>query len=394
MALAVAVVSRTPDPAAPSIAPAPVVEIIPAPTPIDDTVAVEFLSSDQLPTSETSPPIDESPPAPSPLPAIATTTRSMTEVGHAAASEPTTTTNEPPTTTSEPGPSRNRYMDMRRNQVDLHLPGHQWDDSDWVPAGTDAQQPITSGRLKPNGTGSQTNEGQLVATVDADGNVKFGNKKNFHAHIALPNAHELGDMLQGWYYDENKPVGTLAPPHPPEDLQMGNGDVVSVAHEGIAIVPPGPGGPSKISDDGTIPVLGGGFDVTDAFMRRHGQDPYASQKLAYLDATRDERVEIGMKHRAEQLSHVAQLVQKSLAQVWALPDLAAKKQALFEMWDECVESGSEEMVGAGIQARHLVIGFIRARLPAGSRDAFITNEIAALNRQKQSKATFAPYDSP
>ena len=40
----------------------------------------------------------------------------------------------------------------------------------------------------------------------------------------------------------------------------------------------------------------------------------------------------------------------------------------------------------------MVIGVIRARIPSGSADAFSADEIAAHNKTKQSKATFAPYD--
>jgi hypothetical protein len=391
--IAVVFVTHTPEPLPPTSS-APVVELIPATSrPVDDTVAVEFLSSEQLPTEQS--------PVPPPLPAISTGTRSMTEVGHpaspASTAEPIATTTEPGTaepTTSEPsGPSRNRYLDMRRNQVDLHLPGHDFDNSDWVPKGTDAQQPIESGRLKQNGAGFQSHEGQVIATVAPDGTVKLGSQKNFHAHVALPSAHELGDVLQAWYYDPNKPVGTLAPEHPPEDLQMGNGEVVSVPAHGPAVEIPGAHGPSKISDDGTVPILGGSFDVTDAFMRRHGQDPYASAKLAYLDSTRDERVQIGLKHKSEQLSHVAELMQKNLVRAWSIPDLAARKQALFEMWDECIEGGgAEEMQAASTQARNLVVAFIRSRLPAGSANAFTASELIAFNRTKQSKAAFSPYE--
>jgi hypothetical protein len=135
------------------------------------------------------------------------------------------------------------------------------------------------------------------------------------------------------------------------------------------------------------------FDITDAFMRRHKIDPYASRKLKFLDATRDERVRIGARYKQEQLARTPELVQRNLERLWATEtDLRARKQGLFELWDDAAETGSERMVAAGDAARRAVIGFIRGRLPADSADAFTAAELAACNARKQSRATFAPYD--
>ena len=135
------------------------------------------------------------------------------------------------------------------------------------------------------------------------------------------------------------------------------------------------------------------FDVTDAFMRRNKMDPYASRKLKFLDATRDERVQIGARYKQEQLARTPELVRRNLERLWAsVTDLRARKQGLFELWDDAAESGSERMIAAGDAARLAVIGFIRGHLPAGSADAFTVAELAACNARKQSRATFAPYD--
>jgi len=142
-----------------------------------------------------------------------------------------------------------------------------------------------------------------------------------------------------------------------------------------------------------VPVLAGGFDTTDWLMRRHGQDPYASKKLAFLDSTRDERVQIGNRHRAEQLKQSPQLVQRNLDALWsATPDPDARKRALFELWDECAETGDPPLVAAGQAARRLVIGFIRGHLPAGGAGAFTPAELAGFARAKRSTAAFAPYE--
>src|SRR5689334_3579867 len=114
-----------------------------------------------------------------------------------------------------------------------------------------------------------------------------------------------------------------------------------------------------------IPVVGGTFDPTDWLMRRRGEDPYAAKKLALLDATRAERVRLGRDHRTRQLALTPQIVQRSLAAVAALTDARARKHALFELWDDCAETGEPAVVAGGEAARRLVIAFIRSHLPAG-----------------------------
>jgi hypothetical protein len=271
-----------------------------------------------------------------------------------------------------------------------------WDDLEHVPQGTTPEKDISTGKLAPDGGGThKSDQGPFTAKVDKDGTVKLKDKKNFNIHLTLPSAKDIGDMFQAWYYDPNKPVGTLGPPNVPkrrpnltrEDVsgaeRLGNDDSAVNGQE----KDPQPG------DGGGIPIAGGGFDITDAFMRRHGTDPYASKKLAFLDSTRDERVQIGTKYKTQQLAQVAQIVKKNLDRVWrATRDPQQRKQALFEMWDECVEAGSAEVVQAANTARKMIVGFMRANFPAGSEHEFTTTEIAACNRAKQSSATFSPYE--
>lgn len=154
-------------------------------------------------------------------------------------------------------------------------------------------------------------------------------------------------------------------------------------------------GTAKIEDKANVQrkgLLGGSFDATDAIMRSQGVDPYASYKLKVLDETREERVAIGKRYRTQQLARSRQLVQKHLVALWSsAPDLAARKQALFELWDDCAETGSDELVAAGSAARAHVVGFIRSKLPAGGADAFTREELVRFNGRRKSRAAFAPY---
>lgn len=137
--------------------------------------------------------------------------------------------------------------------------------------------------------------------------------------------------------------------------------------------------------------LGLTFDVNDALMRNHGQDPYASNKRRFLDQTRDERYEIGKVYKHHQLAQSAALMQKNVDYLWAKKsDLAARKQGLFDLWDECAETGDADVVDGGRAARELVVGIIRARLTGAS--AYTPDELATLNAHRHAKSTFAPYD--
>ena len=141
---------------------------------------------------------------------------------------------------------------------------------------------------------------------------------------------------------------------------------------------------AKVEKDGTVHFkdkknlriegFGGRFDTTDWMMRRHGMDPYASEKLAMLDRTRDQRVEIGKAYR--------------LARLWATTqDVAARKELVFALWDECAETGDEDLVSGGAGARELLLRFVQVKLPG----AYTADELAKLNAHRHSKAMFDPY---
>lgn len=144
---------------------------------------------------------------------------------------------------------------------------------------------------------------------------------------------------------------------------------------------------------GPLGLLQIDFDITDAMMRKKKIDPYASRKLAFLDQTRDARVELGRQYRSQVLARTSEIMVQNLELVWAsVTDPAKRKQALFEIWDEVDETGEEEVAAAGAAARAAVIGFIRGRLPSSGPNAFTADEIERLNRKRQSRAAFVPYE--
>jgi hypothetical protein len=147
----------------------------------------------------------------------------------------------------------------------------------------------------------------------------------------------------------------------------------------------------KVEADGTAHIdEKRSYDPTEILMRKYGNDPYAANKLRMLDRTRDERYEIGKQYKERELSKSAVLAQNNLAYLWAhTKSTAERKQALFEMWDECAETGTDALIEGGTAARKMIVGFIRGHLTG--KAAFTPGELAAFNAKKKSKAAFDPY---
>jgi hypothetical protein len=130
------------------------------------------------------------------------------------------------------------------------------------------------------------------------------------------------------------------------------------------------------------------FDITDWMMRRHAMDPYAFDKLGFLDSTREDRYEMGLAFKREQLSHAAGYMLANIERAWASTrDPQARKQLLFELWDEVAEDGMPELVAGGIEARRMLIHVIHDRL---GPDAYSAGELARLNLARTSRAPFDP----
>mgnify|MGYP000036982065 FL=1 len=237
----------------------------------------------------------------------------------------------------------------------------------------------TTGLLRPAGGGAlRADPSGFSMEVHPDGTVALRDAPNLNVHLALPSVRQLGNGLSAWYHGDKGPYGAEGEPTLGKAIQASGGSTTD---------------PDDRSKTVIVPVLAGGFDVTDALMRGHGQDPYAAKKLRMLDATRDERVQLGRRHRAAQLARTGELSHANLEAVWARAgDVAARRRALFTLWDECAEAGEPEVIAAGAAARALIVGFVRARLPAGSAEAYAPDELAGLNRGRQSRAVFAPYD--
>ena len=147
----------------------------------------------------------------------------------------------------------------------------------------------------------------------------------------------------------------------------------------------------EVEPDGTIHIEEKRrYDPTEILMEKFGANPYGANKLRMLDRTRDERYEIGKQYKTRQLAQSAVIAQNNLNYLWArTTNVAERKQGLFEMWDECAETGSEELVAGGTAARHVIVGFIKDKLTGDA--AYTAAELAAFNAKKKSSAAFDPY---
>jgi hypothetical protein len=361
----------------------------PAPTP-DEPVDVALLD-ERVPTPV---PVPVPASAPAVTRAVAPSAPMPASAGSLPQGAAATAAAGAPRPTEAPGapaghrPDRPSLLAMRRGEApSAVLPFGRWDSLDHAPRGTAPVRDPQSGLLHDAGGGSHRSEqGGFDAIVHADGTVALHDNPSFSARLAVPSLGDLGRSAASWYTSDKGPSGKEGDPAMAGQVQVSSGATVAASDPvGTA--------PKEHNPTVIVPVLGGGFEVTDWLMRRHGQDPYAARKLAVLDATRDERVAIGKRHRTAELARTPEIVHRQLEVLWAgTTDLAARKQGLFELWDDCVETGDPEVVAAAGSARRMIIGFLRAHLPAGSPDAYTPAELAALARTRRSQAAFAPYE--
>jgi hypothetical protein len=327
------------------------------------------------------PPITAAPP-PAPGPAAVISTTAGAAAGSAVPPGPETAPPSRPTSS---------LLGMRHGDTPRPvLPVGHWDAIDHVPRGTTPEHDLSTGILHDAGGGAaRSDQGPFIGNVAADGTVKLTDQPNLSVHVALPSPRAIGNGLSAWYNSDKTPG---------QDDDGGPATPLAKSFQASSGATTNRGDRTQPNSNDTkptviVPIIGGGFDVSDWLMRNHGIDPYAAKKLAFLDSTRDERVQRGNRFRADQLAHATQLMKRNLDALWAASlDLATRKRALFELWDECAETGDPGLVEGAQDARRLVIGFIRARLPASGPDAFTADELAALARIRQSKAAFRPYD--
>lgn len=264
-----------------------------------------------------------------------------------------------------------------------------------------------TGKIAPAGREGRIDDVVATFKVHGDGTVDISDEKDIDWKWRVPiptrrsilqGAKELGDDIDAWRKDPYRDTRVGKMQDLPRHLQAVPGLCEDYGDGMCDAVDPETGTLRKpkversLSGDGVIiPIIGGKTDITGYLYRKFAGDPYASRKLKLLDDTRAERVESGAAFRAKRLAKSAELMANNLASLWAgTTDPAARRQALFELWDECVE-GDGEVGAAGERARVMVIAWIGAQLPRGGEGAFSDDDIARLDRKRASHQHFAPY---
>ncbi|MEZ4367496.1 MAG: hypothetical protein R2939_14655 [Kofleriaceae bacterium] len=236
-------------------------------------------------------------------------------------------------------------------------------------------------RSRPGGW-KRTDEGVFVADVAPDGTVRFTDRPNLRWQWKLPTPGSIAHGLASWITD----------PYTQRRRADCDPTLRSLSTECATKVD---AEDDKADHGGVVPVLGATFDVTDAIMRAAGQDPYASRKLDFIDRTEAVRVEMARDHRATTLAATTEQMRRNLRALWrAEPDAERRRRALFEMWDECFEDGTDDEQQAGRDARGQVLAWIRSHAAAGTAAGYADDELRELNARRRSRQVFAPYDTP
>jgi hypothetical protein len=266
-------------------------------------------------------------------------------------------------------------------------------------AGQPLRDPLKkSGKLESQPGGRAViNDRVTTVSIDADGNAHFDDKADIDLHFKLPipkiweienMRRDLGHQLTEWFKDPEAGKRYGRTQDLPRHLQASEGACDSWANT-MCDDPLAPHIEQLVRERKKVQggFFGGMADITAYLHRKYVGDPYASRKLKLLDDTREERIAMGTAHRAQQAVRSAEYMTRNLESLWAREHSPiARRAALFELWDECGEDD------AGMRARVVVIGWIRAKLPAGSADAYTDEELAALEARRTSTVAFAPYE--
>lgn len=209
-------------------------------------------------------------------------------------------------------------------------------------------------------------------------------------------SHPLRALVAGLIGTLSATGAAYAQPAEEQDVWVRQPDGTFSSDQGPYTARIAPDGSATLEDNPNIQpnlfALGASFDVNDAILRSAGQDPYSSAKLRFMDRSRDLRAQMGADYRNWQLSQSDAIMRANIDGMWKrLPTDAERKQALFEMWDECAETGDPALVEAGKVARAALVEVARERL---GPNAFSPQELSAFNARRTSTQRFEPNAAP
>jgi hypothetical protein len=145
--------------------------------------------------------------------------------------------------------------------------------------------------------------------------------------------------------------------------------------------------------------------------RLGGPELHASAKTAFMARTAEVRTQMRIAWTLRLLDDRFNFLNRELTDLWTAPgrEAAARRELLFQRWDECDEAFAVSPEGESIEkaasaidtaraetaekARRLIESFIRRQLPRGSASGYTKAELSDMNRRRRSKQAFEPYNA-
>lgn len=139
-----------------------------------------------------------------------------------------------------------------------------------------------------------------------------------------------------------------------------------------------------------------------------GPERHAAAKAEFLARTAELRTQMTIAWTLRLLDERLKGLNLELFHLWTAPGpAAAKRELLFQRWDECDEAfavrpGGEitaeaasaidtARVETAEKARRTIEAFIRRQLPRGSASGYTAAELSDMNRRRRSQQKFEPY---
>lgn len=146
--------------------------------------------------------------------------------------------------------------------------------------------------------------------------------------------------------------------------------------------------------------------------RMGGPERHAAAKREFLNRTAELRTAMTVAFTLELLQVRLHGLEQELFELWndtTRDTPAARRELLFQRWDECDEAYAVGPQGEEItaearsmidqaraetaeKARRVIEAFIRRHAPRAGPSAYTRAELADMNRRRRSKQPFAPYD--
>jgi hypothetical protein len=212
-------------------------------------------------------------------------------------------------------------------------------------------------RELPDGQGWRYEGESFSATIAPDGAVTFDDRRGRVRPGGLPDSLLHGDFV-GDEWDDTVPTARTAPALPVYGSAAFTrpGDVPGYALLQSLPLPD----PPSMRRLPLQPSLGGPvlqFDLTDVYMRHHGEDPYQAEKADFLAATFEFRMQAAAQFQQSTTRIALAELPDRLEQIWADPGLGReeKRQVLFALRDETSDTPE------GHDAWRIIDGFIREK---------------------------------